>query len=100
VFLLEYDTTRAGTFQPLRFVPHNKGVVLGLISSKMPELESGDALMRRIDEASRYVPLASLALSPQCGFASTFEGNLLTEDDQWRKLQLVVDTARRVWDDV
>ena len=98
VFLLEYDTDRAGTFEPLRFVPRHKGIVLGLISSKVPELESGDALMRRIDEASRYVPLANLALSPQCGFASTFEGNLLTEDDQWRKLQLVIDTARRVWD--
>jgi 5-methyltetrahydropteroyltriglutamate--homocysteine methyltransferase len=66
----------------------------------VPELETVEALRRRIDEASGYVPLANLALSPQCGFASTFEGNLLTEDDQWRKLQLVVDTARRVWDDV
>ena len=99
VFLLEYDTERAGTFEPLRFVPRDKGIVLGLISSKVPELERVEALLERIDEASRYVPLENLALSPQCGFASTFEGNLLTEDDQWRKLQLVVDTARRVWDD-
>jgi len=97
LFLLEYDTDRAGTFEPLRFVPSNKGVVLGLVSSKLPELESRDWLVRRIEEASRYVPLENLALSPQCGFASTLEGNLLTEDEQWRKLQLVVDTARAVW---
>jgi 5-methyltetrahydropteroyltriglutamate--homocysteine methyltransferase len=99
LFLLEYDTERAGTFEPLRFVPSSKGVVLGLVSSKVPLAESAEWLMRRIDDASRYVPLANLALSPQCGFASTLEGNLLTEDEQWRKLQLVVDTARRVWPD-
>jgi 5-methyltetrahydropteroyltriglutamate--homocysteine methyltransferase len=99
LFLLEYDTDRAGTFEPLRFVPSTKGVVLGLVSSKLPELESRDWLLRRIEEASRYVPLDRLALSPQCGFASTLEGNLLTEDEQWRKLQLVVDTAREVWPD-
>jgi methionine synthase II (cobalamin-independent) len=96
-FLLEYESDRAGTFEPLRFVPRGKTVVLGLVSSKVPTLESQDALMRRIEEASRYVPLENLALSPQCGFASTMEGNLLTEDDQWRKLELVVETARRVW---
>ena len=79
--------------------PRNKAVVLGLVSSKLPELESQDQLTRRIEEASRYVPLENLALSPQCGFASAMEGNLLTEDDQWRKLQLVVDTARKVWKD-
>jgi 5-methyltetrahydropteroyltriglutamate--homocysteine methyltransferase len=97
LFLLEYDTERAGTFEPLRFVPPHKGVVLGLVSSKLPELETRDRLLERIDEASRYVPLENLALSPQCGFASTLEGNLLTEDEQWRKLQLVADTARAVW---
>ena len=98
-FLLEYESERAGTFEPLRFVPRSKSVVLGLVSSKLPQLESRDHLLRRIEEASRYVPLERLALSPQCGFASTMEGNLLSEDDQWRKLQLVVDTARVVWKD-
>ena len=98
-FLLEYESERAGSFEPLRFVPKDKVVVLGLVSSKLPELEPQDQLRRRIDEASRYVPLDNLALSPQCGFASVQEGNLLTEDEQWRKLQLVVDTARRVWPD-
>jgi 5-methyltetrahydropteroyltriglutamate--homocysteine methyltransferase len=97
VFLLEYESERAGTFEPLRFVPRNRTVVLGLVSSKLPALESQDNLLRRIDEASRYLPLENLAISPQCGFASTSEGNLLTEDEQWRKLELVVDTARRVW---
>lgn len=96
-FLLEYESERAGTFEPLRFVPRGKTVVLGLLSSKLPELEPADQLKRRIDEASRYVPLENLALSPQCGFASTMEGNLLTEDEQWRKLKLVVDTAEDVW---
>jgi len=99
IFLLEYESERSGTFEPLRFVPPAKSVVLGLVSSKVPELETQDVLRRRIDEASRYVPLERLALSPQCGFASTEEGNLLTEDEQWRKLQLVVDTARTVWND-
>jgi 5-methyltetrahydropteroyltriglutamate--homocysteine methyltransferase len=96
-FLLEYESERAGTFEPLRFVPKNKTVVLGLVSSKLATLENQDDLIRRIEEASRYVPLENLALSPQCGFASTMEGNLLTEEDQWRKVQLVVDTARKVW---
>jgi 5-methyltetrahydropteroyltriglutamate--homocysteine methyltransferase len=98
-FLLEYESERAGTFEPLRFVPRSKSVVLGLVSSKLAALESPDDLRRRIDEASRYVPLENLALSPQCGFASALEGNLLSEDDQWRKLQLVADTARKVWND-
>src|SRR5499427_607253 len=97
VFLLEYESERAGTFEPLRFVPRHKGVVLGLVSSKIPQLETQPALIRRIENASRYVPLENLAVSPQCGFASTMEGNLITEDEQWRKLQLVVDTARTVW---
>ena len=96
-FLLEYDDARSGTFEPLRFVPRGKTVVLGLVSSKQPALESADALARRIDEAARHVALEDLALSPQCGFASTMEGNLLTEDEQWAKLRLVVETARRVW---
>jgi 5-methyltetrahydropteroyltriglutamate--homocysteine methyltransferase len=96
-FLLEYDDARSGSFEPLRFIPTDKTVVLGLISSKRPELEDSDALSRRIDEASRYVALERLALSPQCGFASTAEGNLLTEDEQWAKMRLVVDTARKVW---
>jgi 5-methyltetrahydropteroyltriglutamate--homocysteine methyltransferase len=96
-FLLEYDTERAGDFAPLRFVPKGKIVVLGLISSKEPQLESQDLLMRRIDAASKYVPIENLALSPQCGFASTMRGNLLTWDDQRRKLELIAETARRVW---
>jgi len=96
-FLLEYDTDRAGGFEPLRFVPSGKTVVLGLISSKDPTLESQDALRRRIDEAAKYVPLENLAISPQCGFASTAPGNMLTWDEQRRKLELVVETARKVW---
>ena len=96
-FLLEYDTARAGTFEPLRFMPRDKMVALGLVSSKEPRLESQDELCRRIDEAAHYVPIENLALSPQCGFASTAAGNLLTEDEQWRKLDLVVETAHKVW---
>jgi 5-methyltetrahydropteroyltriglutamate--homocysteine methyltransferase len=96
-FLLEYDDDRSGTFAPLRFVPSGRSVVLGLVSSKRPQLENGDVLMRRIQQAATYVPLENLALSPQCGFASTMEGNLLTEEEQWAKLRLVVETAHRVW---
>lgn len=96
-FLLEYDDERSGTFEPLRYVPRDKTVVLGLVSSKRPELESEDMLQRRIDEASKYVPLENLAISPQCGFASTAEGNLLSEEEQWAKLRRVVEVARRVW---
>ncbi len=96
-FLLEYDSERSGGFEPLRLVPRNKTVVLGLITTKEPKLESQDALRRRIDEAARYVPLENLALSPQCGFASVAAGNLISMDDQWRKLELVVETARKVW---
>jgi len=84
--LLEYDSERAGGFEPLRFVPENKIVVLGLISSKTGLLESRDDVLARIDEASKYVPVERLALSPQCGFASSGKGNPFTEDDQWRKL--------------
>jgi 5-methyltetrahydropteroyltriglutamate--homocysteine methyltransferase len=96
-FLLEYDTERAGGFEPLRFMPKDKTVVLGLISSKEPELESVDDLRRRIEEAARYVPIENLAISPQCGFASTMLGNLLTWDEQQRKLELVAETAQKVW---
>jgi 5-methyltetrahydropteroyltriglutamate--homocysteine methyltransferase len=96
-FLLEYDDERSGTFDPLRFVPKDKTVVLGLISSKLPRMEDPSVLAKRIDEASKYVPMENLALSPQCGFASTAEGNLLTEDQQWAKLKLVMDTVRQVW---
>jgi len=97
-YFMEYDTDRAGGFEPLRFVPRgNKVVVLGLVTSKTGELESKDALKRRLETASKYLPLEQLALSPQCGFASTEEGNLLTEDQQWRKLELCVEVAREVW---
>ena len=96
-FLLEYDSPRSGSFEPLRFVPKGKVCVLGLVSTKVAELETADALARRIDEAARYLPLDQLALSPQCGFASDVVGNRITEDDQKRKLEVVVETARRVW---
>src|SRR5438552_7749441 len=96
-FLLEYDSDRAGGFEPLRFMPKGKQVVLGLVTTKVGELESQDALLKRIEEASKYVPIEDLALSPQCGFASVIQGNLLSHEDQRRKLELVVDTARKVW---
>lgn len=98
-FLLEYDTERSGGFEPLRLVPRGKSVVLGLITTKEPQLESQEELLRRIGEASKFVPLENLALSPQCGFASVAAGNLLSADEQWKKLALVVDTARKVWGD-
>jgi 5-methyltetrahydropteroyltriglutamate--homocysteine methyltransferase len=96
-FLLEYDTARCGGFEPLRLVPRGKNVVLGLVNTKEAKLESQDELRRRIDEATKYVPIENLALSPQCGFASVAAGNLLSMDDQWRKLELVASTARKVW---
>jgi 5-methyltetrahydropteroyltriglutamate--homocysteine methyltransferase len=96
-FLLEYDSERAGGFEPLRFVPRGKTVVLGLVTTKSGQLESQDTLLRRIEEASQYVALDDLALSPQCGFASTMPGNPLTEDEERRKLELVVETARKAW---
>jgi 5-methyltetrahydropteroyltriglutamate--homocysteine methyltransferase len=96
-FFLEYDDARSGGFEPLRFVPPGKRVVLGLVTTKRPELESKDDLKRRIDEAARYVPMEQLALSPQCGFSSTVEGNALTRDEQVAKLALVVETAQEVW---
>jgi 5-methyltetrahydropteroyltriglutamate--homocysteine methyltransferase len=96
-FLLEFDDERSGGFEPLRWVPSGKTVVLGLITTKDAKLESQDDLRRRIDQAARYVPLERLAISPQCGFASIAAGNLLSMDQQWRKLDLVADTARKVW---
>jgi 5-methyltetrahydropteroyltriglutamate--homocysteine methyltransferase len=96
-FFLEYDDERSGTFEPLRFVPKGKQVVLGLVTTKRSELEDKDMLKRRIEEASRYVDLDQLCLSPQCGFASTVEGNLLTQEDEIAKLRLIVETAKEVW---
>jgi 5-methyltetrahydropteroyltriglutamate--homocysteine methyltransferase len=96
-FLLEYDTPRAGSFEPLRFVPKGKVVVLGLVSTKVAELETVDALKRRIGEASKFIALDQLAVSPQCGFASDVVGNLLGPDEQKRKLEIVAETARQVW---
>jgi 5-methyltetrahydropteroyltriglutamate--homocysteine methyltransferase len=95
--LLEYDTERAGSFEPLRFVPKGKIAVLGLITTKAGRVETMDELRRRIDETARYLPLEQLALSPQCGFASSLRGNLLTEDEQFRKLDVMLETARKVW---
>ena len=96
-YFMEYDTERAGTFAPLRFLPAGKTAVLGLVTSKTGELESKDDLKRRLDEAARHAPLERLAISPQCGFASTEEGNLLTVEQQWAKLRLCVEVAREVW---
>lgn len=96
-FFLEYDDARSGGVEPLRFVPPGKFVVLGLVTTKRPALESKDDLKRRIDEASKYVPLEQLCLSPQCGFSSTVDGNNLTQDEEIAKLQLIVETAREVW---
>jgi 5-methyltetrahydropteroyltriglutamate--homocysteine methyltransferase len=96
-FFLEYDDSRSGGFEPLRFVPKGKMVVLGLVTTKKGTLESKDALKRRIDQAAKYVPLDQLCLSPQCGFSSTVEGNALTLDEQKAKLRLIVETAREVW---
>ncbi|QYN24625.1 5-methyltetrahydropteroyltriglutamate--homocysteine S-methyltransferase [Amycolatopsis sp. DSM 110486] len=96
-FFLEFDDERSGGFEPLRFVPPGKRVVLGLVTTKRPELEDADDLVRRIEEAARFVDIDQLCLSPQCGFSSTEEGNELTTDDQLRKLELIVSTAERVW---
>ena len=96
-FLLEYDSPRAGGFAPLRFVPKGKVVVLGLVSTKVPELESLDELLKRVDQAAKVLPLEQLAVSPQCGFGSDVSGNLISEDDQKRKLERVVELARRAW---
>ncbi|HVS48640.1 MAG TPA: methionine synthase, partial [Candidatus Dormibacteraeota bacterium] len=96
-FLLEYDDSRSGGFEPLRHLPEDRVAVLGLVSTKKPRLETEDELKRRIEEASQFVPLERLALSPQCGFASTMEGNRITPEDQRRKLELVAQVARSVW---
>jgi 5-methyltetrahydropteroyltriglutamate--homocysteine methyltransferase len=96
-YFLEYDDERAGDFRPLRFVPDGKTVVLGLVTTKFSNLEPRDNLLRRVDEAARYMPLDHMCLSPQCGFSSTVEGNEITERDQWAKLQLVVETSREIW---
>jgi 5-methyltetrahydropteroyltriglutamate--homocysteine methyltransferase len=95
--LFEYDTERAGGFEPLRFVPRDKVIVLGLVSTKTPRVETADELKRRIEEATRYIPVEQLALSPQCGFASNILGNLLSEDDQWRKFEVIQEVAAQVW---
>ena len=96
-YFMEYDTERAGGFEPLRFVPADKTIVLGLVTSKSGKLESKDEIKRRIDAAAKFVDPEQLALSPQCGFASTEEGNILKEDEQWAKLEMIVETAREVW---
>jgi len=96
-FFMEYDSERAGGFEPLRRLPKGKNVVLGLVTTKFGALESKESLKKRIHEASRYVPLENLRLSPQCGFSSTHHGNKLTEEEQWRKLERVVEVAREVW---
>jgi 5-methyltetrahydropteroyltriglutamate--homocysteine methyltransferase len=97
-YFLEYDSERAGGFEPLRYLPKGeKMVVVGVITSKSGELENKEHIKRRLMEASKYAPLDQLAVSPQCGFASTEEGNLLTEEEQWAKLKLAVDVANEVW---
>jgi 5-methyltetrahydropteroyltriglutamate--homocysteine methyltransferase len=96
-FLLEYDDARSGGFEPLRHVPHDRFVVLGLVTTKKPELEGRDHVEARLEEAARFFPRDRLALSPQCGFASTLAGNRISADDQRKKLELVAQTARRVW---
>jgi len=96
-YFMEYDSERAGGFEPLRFVPKGKTVVLGLVTSKTGQLESRDTILRRIEEAAKFTPLDQLALSPQCGFASTEEGNALAEEDQWAKLRMIVEIADEVW---
>jgi 5-methyltetrahydropteroyltriglutamate--homocysteine methyltransferase len=96
-YFMEYDSDRAGGFEPLRFVPKGKMVVLGLVTSKSGTLEEKDALKRRIDAAAKFVDLDQLCLSPQCGFASSEEGNILAEDEQWAKLRRIVEVADEVW---
>lgn len=96
-YYLEFDDERSGNFEPLKYVNGDKKVVLGLITSKTPKLEEKEVIIRRIKEASEYVPLERLCLSPQCGFASTEEGNILTEDEQWKKIELVIEIANEVW---
>jgi 5-methyltetrahydropteroyltriglutamate--homocysteine methyltransferase len=96
-YFMEYDTERAGGFEPLKLVPKDRQVVLGLVTTKTGKLESKDELKRRIEQASKYISLDQLCLSPQCGFASTEEGNVLSEDEQWAKLRTIVEVAQEVW---
>jgi len=96
-YFMEFDSERAGGFEPLRFVPKAKLVVLGVVTSKSGQLESKDFIKRRIDEAAKFVPLDQLCLSPQCGFSSSEDGNILTEEEQWAKLRMVVEVAEEVW---
>jgi 5-methyltetrahydropteroyltriglutamate--homocysteine methyltransferase len=96
-YFMEYDTERAGGFEPLRLLPKDRQVVLGLVTTKSGRLESKDDLKRRIDQAAKYAPLEQLCLSPQCGFASTEEGNVLAEEEQWAKLRMIVEVAQEVW---
>jgi 5-methyltetrahydropteroyltriglutamate--homocysteine methyltransferase len=98
-YFMEWDTDRAGGFEPLRFLPKGKTVVLGLVTSKTGTLESADDIKRRIEEATKYVDLDQLCLSPQCGFASTQEGNTLADEEQWAKLRMIVEIAQEVWGD-
>ena len=96
-FFMEWDTDRAGDFEPLRFAPRDKIIVLGLVSSKFGKLETKDDLKRRVDEAAKYVPVENLCISPQCGFASMAEGNIISEDEQWRKLTMITEVAEEIW---
>jgi 5-methyltetrahydropteroyltriglutamate--homocysteine methyltransferase len=96
-YFMEWDDERSGGFEPLRLLPKGKKVVLGLVTTKVGQVESADGLKRRIEAAAKFAPLDQLCLSPQCGFASTEEGNNLAEDDQWRKLETIVNVARDVW---
>ena len=96
-YFMEYDTERAGGFEPLRFVPKGKHVVLGLVTSKTGQLESRDAIKRRVEQAAKFMPLEQICLSPQCGFASSEEGNIIAEDEQWAKLRMVVELADEIW---
>jgi 5-methyltetrahydropteroyltriglutamate--homocysteine methyltransferase len=96
-YFMEYDTERAGGFEPLRHAPRSKTIVLGLVTSKSGDMESRDVLKARIAEAAKFADIDQLALSPQCGFSSTEEGNVLTEDDQWRKLETIVEVAHEIW---
>ncbi len=96
-YFLEYDDERSGDFAPLRFVPEDKTVVLGLITTKVGQLESADEIKKRVDEAARYMPIENMCLSPQCGFSSTVHGNQITPDEQWAKLEMIVNTAQEIW---
>ena len=96
-YFLEYDSERSGGFEPLQHIPHDKKVVLGVVSSKTPRLESKDYIKRRIEQAAKFFPLSQLCLSPQCGFASTHHGNRVTEEIERKKLELIVETAAEIW---